>query len=127
MVPKGTCHTQYLAVFLSLQSRKRKLLCRGQKQGNFSQASNTCLHTHSFQCTELGDRYRSPVCCCWLWDNATIRTKLSAPLDDSGCIHPSSPSPNLGNQRLDVREKAPCHSSDSAHKQRNKFSEQAPT
>lgn len=72
MVPKGTCHTQYLVVFLFLQLRKGKLLCRGQKQGNISQASNICLHTHSLLCVELGGRHYSPVCCCCIWDDVTI-------------------------------------------------------
>lgn len=111
MVPKGTCNTQYQAVFLLLQLRKGKLLCGGQKQGDFSGASNTCLHTHSVQCVQLGDRSHSPVCCCELWDDATIEPNyLLLWMTQAAFIQ--TPSPHLGNQRLDGREKAPCHSSD---------------
>lgn len=54
-------------------------MCGQQKQGYFSQAANTCLQAHSFQCLgialllALGPSHQS--------------TNLSAPLDGPGCIH----------------------------------------
>lgn len=111
MGPKGIRDIQYLAIFLVATTEERGAAVRRTEARLLQPGCQHLFPDPPISVCGAGGQVTQSSLLLLALGPCHHSAKLSAPLDDSRCIH-SHPLPPLGNQRLDSREKAPCHSSD---------------
>lgn len=111
MGPKGIWDTQYLAIFLVATTKERGAVVWKAEARLLQPGCQHLFPDPPLSVCGAGGQETQFSLLLLALGPCHHSAKLSTPLDDSRCIHPH-PLPPLGNQRLDGREKVPCHSSD---------------